>query len=48
MGDSNPVSQEVENFDKCKLKKTATSEKNKLPTAEEIKAEKKEMEEECK
>uniref|UniRef100_A0A3Q1BV25 Uncharacterized protein n=1 Tax=Amphiprion ocellaris TaxID=80972 RepID=A0A3Q1BV25_AMPOC len=33
MGD-NPVKQEVANFDKQKLKKTSTAEKNHLPTKE--------------
>ncbi|XP_023121487.1 thymosin beta 1 [Amphiprion ocellaris] len=44
MGD-NPVKQEVANFDKQKLKKTSTAEKNHLPTKEEIEEEKKAMQE---
>ncbi|XP_035767173.1 thymosin beta 1 isoform X2 [Neolamprologus brichardi] len=43
MSDSNPVNQEVEQFNKQKLKKTNTQEKNHLPTKEEIEAEKKAM-----
>ncbi|XP_014856649.1 thymosin beta 1 isoform X1 [Poecilia latipinna] len=34
MGDNNPVNQEVEQFNKQKLKKTNTEEKNRLPTKE--------------
>uniref|UniRef100_A0A3P9BYX3 Thymosin beta 1 n=1 Tax=Maylandia zebra TaxID=106582 RepID=A0A3P9BYX3_9CICH len=34
MSDSNPVNQEVEQFNKQKLKKTNTQEKNHLPTKE--------------
>uniref|UniRef100_A0A3Q3QF41 Thymosin beta n=1 Tax=Monopterus albus TaxID=43700 RepID=A0A3Q3QF41_MONAL len=34
MSDNNPVTEEVEKFDKCKLKKTNTNEKNHLPTKE--------------
>ncbi|KAK2849296.1 hypothetical protein Q5P01_009130 [Channa striata] len=45
MGDSNPVSAEVESFNKQKLRKTSTEEKNHLPTKEEIEAEKKAMKE---
>nr|XP_057919405.1 thymosin beta 1 [Doryrhamphus excisus] len=47
MGDNNPVTDEVVSFDKCKLKKTITSEKNKLPTTADIEAEKKVIQEEC-
>jgi hypothetical protein len=36
---------EVETFDKSKLKKTETKEKNPLPTKEELEAAKKEHEE---
>uniref|UniRef100_A0A3B3YFQ7 Thymosin beta 1 n=1 Tax=Poecilia mexicana TaxID=48701 RepID=A0A3B3YFQ7_9TELE len=35
MGDNNPVNQEVEQFNKQKLKKTNTEEKNRLPTKED-------------
>ncbi|XP_054594934.1 thymosin beta 1 [Nothobranchius furzeri] len=45
MGDSNPVNEEVENFNKKKLKKTNTQEKTRLPTKEEIEEEKKAMKE---
>ncbi|XP_014856650.1 thymosin beta 1 isoform X2 [Poecilia latipinna] len=45
MGDNNPVNQEVEQFNKQKLKKTNTEEKNRLPTKEEIEEEKKAMKE---
>ncbi|XP_043982486.1 thymosin beta 1 isoform X1 [Gambusia affinis] len=45
MGDNNPVNQEVEQFNKQKLKKTNTAEKNRLPTKEEIEEEKKAMKE---
>ncbi|XP_037531832.1 thymosin beta 1 [Nematolebias whitei] len=45
MSDPNPVNQEVETFNKQKLKKTDTEEKNHLPTKEEIEAEKKAMKE---
>lgn len=45
MSDNNPVNQEVEQFNKQKLKKTNTQEKNHLPTKEEIEAEKKAMQE---
>ncbi|XP_048839601.1 thymosin beta-a-like [Brienomyrus brachyistius] len=38
----NPVSKEVQTFDKKCLKKTNTAEKNKLPTKEDIEQEKKE------
>ncbi|KAL4659661.1 Thymosin beta-a-like [Arapaima gigas] len=41
MSDSNPVNQEVQNFDKKCLKKTNTAEKNTLPTKEDIEQEKK-------
>ncbi|XP_018607124.1 thymosin beta-a-like [Scleropages formosus] len=41
MSDSNPVNQEVENFDKKCLKKTNTAEKNTLPTKDDIEQEKK-------
>ncbi|KPP57736.1 Thymosin beta-a-like [Scleropages formosus] len=40
MSDSNPVKQEVQNFDKKCLKKTTTAEKNTLPTKEDIEQEK--------
>ncbi|XP_040903912.1 thymosin beta 1 [Toxotes jaculatrix] len=45
MGDSNPVNQEVEQFNKQKLRKTDTQEKNHMPTKEEIEEEKKAMKE---
>ncbi|XP_028272678.1 thymosin beta 1 [Parambassis ranga] len=45
MSDSNPVNQEVEQFNKQKLKKTDTQEKNRLPTKEEIEEEKKAIKE---
>ncbi|PWA23589.1 hypothetical protein CCH79_00005881 [Gambusia affinis] len=38
MGDNNPVNQEVEQFNKQKLKKTNTAEKNRLPTKEVVKS----------
>ncbi|KAG5264010.1 hypothetical protein AALO_G00271130 [Alosa alosa] len=41
MSDNNPVTQEVQTFDKKCLKKTNTAEKNSLPTKEDIEAEKK-------
>ncbi|XP_062380464.1 thymosin beta 1 [Sardina pilchardus] len=41
MSDNNPVSQEVQSFDKKGLKKTTTAEKNTLPTSADIEAEKK-------
>ncbi|XP_026213533.1 thymosin beta 1 [Anabas testudineus] len=41
MSDVNPVSKEVESFNKRTLKKTNTEEKNHLPTKEEIEQEKK-------
>uniref|UniRef100_A0A3B3BNC8 Thymosin beta n=1 Tax=Oryzias melastigma TaxID=30732 RepID=A0A3B3BNC8_ORYME len=37
MSDRTPVKQEVESFNKQKLKKTNTQEKNHLPTQEEMK-----------
>ncbi|XP_029968290.1 thymosin beta 1 [Salarias fasciatus] len=43
MGDANPVNDEVQNFDKGKLKKTDTKESNTLPTKEVIEQEKKEQ-----
>ncbi|XP_061582206.1 thymosin beta 1 [Cololabis saira] len=43
MSDSNPVNQEVEQFNKKKLRKTSTQEKNHFPTKEEIEEEKKAM-----
>ncbi|XP_072252029.1 thymosin beta 1 [Leuresthes tenuis] len=43
MSDVNPVNQEVEKFDKQKLRKTSTQEKNHIPTKEEIDQEKKAM-----
>ncbi|XP_041846975.1 thymosin beta 1 [Melanotaenia boesemani] len=46
MSDSNPVNQEVEQFNKKKLRKTSTQEKVRLPTKEEIEEEKKAMKEE--
>ncbi|KAK5607311.1 hypothetical protein CRENBAI_000995 [Crenichthys baileyi] len=45
MGDCNPVNQEVEHFNKQKLRKTSTQEKNHLPTKEEIEEEKKAIKE---
>ncbi|XP_026185820.1 thymosin beta 1 [Mastacembelus armatus] len=45
MSDSNPINQEVEQFNKQKLKKTNTQEKNPLPTKQEIEEEKKAMKE---
>lgn len=39
-----PDMAEVESFDKNKLKKTETKEKNPLPTKEELEKERKEME----
>uniref|UniRef100_A0A3Q3ADU7 Thymosin beta 1 n=1 Tax=Kryptolebias marmoratus TaxID=37003 RepID=A0A3Q3ADU7_KRYMA len=42
MSDHNPVNEEVEKFNKQKLKKTNTEEKNCLPT-KEIEEEKKAM-----
>ncbi|XP_067375727.1 thymosin beta 1 [Channa argus] len=45
MGDCNPVTEEVEKFNKQKLRKTSTNEKNHLPTKEEIEEEKKAMKE---
>ncbi|XP_070819561.1 thymosin beta 1 [Chaetodon trifascialis] len=41
----NPVNQEVQNFNKGKLKKTETAEKNHIPTKEEIEEEKKAIKE---
>uniref|UniRef100_A0A3B3R3B1 Thymosin beta n=1 Tax=Paramormyrops kingsleyae TaxID=1676925 RepID=A0A3B3R3B1_9TELE len=38
--DNNPVNEQVQNFDKKCLKKTTTSEKNTLPTKEDIEQEK--------
>ncbi|XP_029367643.1 thymosin beta-a-like [Echeneis naucrates] len=46
MSDSNPVNQEVEQFNKQKLRKTDTQEKQHRPTKEEIEEEKKAMKEE--
>ncbi|XP_071314092.1 thymosin beta 1 [Trachinotus anak] len=46
MGDSNPVNQEVEQFNKQKLRKTETQEKQHFPTKEEIEEEKKANKEE--
>lgn len=43
MGDKIPV-KEVENFDKKKLRKTSTQERNTLPTQEVIEQEKRETE----
>ncbi|XP_015237024.1 thymosin beta 1 [Cyprinodon tularosa] len=48
MGDNNPVcpvNEEVEKFNKQKLKKTNTQEKNMLPTKEDIEKEKMAMKE---
>ncbi|XP_050928177.1 thymosin beta 1 [Lates calcarifer] len=46
MGDSNPVNQEVEQFNKQQLRKTETREKIHKPTKEEIEEEKKAMKDE--
>ncbi|XP_022607402.1 thymosin beta-a-like [Seriola lalandi dorsalis] len=45
MGDGNPVNQEVEQFNKQKLKKTDTREKTYVPTQQEIDEEKKAIKE---
>ncbi|KAL2077570.1 hypothetical protein ACEWY4_027074 [Coilia grayii] len=44
MSDNNPVTEEVQKFDKKCLKKTETAEKNYLPTKEDLELEKKEKE----
>ncbi|XP_051276587.1 thymosin beta 1 [Dicentrarchus labrax] len=41
----NPVTKEVETFNKSKLRKTATEEKNHMPTKDEIEEEKKAIKE---